>query len=61
MDLVLACHASGGGSNPDMPKDFSAPILSGTPLCALSLSQSLLSHASARLLVMGEGKREELW
>ena len=42
MDYPLACHPAGQGSNPDATKDFSAPILWGTPPpCALCLSLSL--------------------
>ena len=45
MDQALACLAGSWGLNPDTHKDFSAPILSGLPPCALS--QSLLSRAPA--------------
>ena len=42
MDKALACHTGGRGMNRDTTKDFSAPILSGTPaMCTLSLSLSL--------------------
>ena len=37
MDNALTCHTGHRGWNTDMTKDFSAPILSGTPaICTLS-------------------------
>ena len=41
MDKALACHAIGSDSNPVTTKDFSAPIILGTPSLSLSLSQWL--------------------
>ena len=31
MDKAFSCHTGGRGSNQDMTKDFSVPILLGTP------------------------------
>ena len=45
MDKALACQAGGLGSNPDTTKEFSAPILLGTPItCTLSLSHNASHH-----------------
>ena len=47
MDKALPCHAGGRGSNLDMTKDFSAPILLGPPaMCSLSLSLSHTQYLS---------------
>ena len=45
VDKALACPLGGGGSNSERTNGFNAPIPLGTPLCALSLSQCLLSLA----------------
>ena len=59
MDKALACHTGGLGSNPDTTKDFSAPILSCTPPCALSLSCHYVIQNE--YLSQGKVKREESW
>ena len=44
MDEALACHA---GLNPDMTKDFSAPILLGNPaMCTLTLTMLVVTCSS---------------
>ena len=58
MDKALACHTGCQGSNLDTTKFYSAPILSGTPACALSLS---LTKPQAWILVTEQVKREESW
>ena len=45
MAIALAYHQGSQGSNLDTMKDFSAPILSGTPnMCTLSLSHNACHH-----------------
>ena len=63
MDKALACIAGGPGLNPDMTKGFSAPILTGTPPQALSLSLFLKMHVvmCSRVNCHGVVKREESW
>ena len=43
MDKALACHTGSRGSNPDMTKVESAPILSGTSaMCTFSLTMPVV-------------------
>ena len=58
MDKALACQAGGRGSNPDTTKEFSAPILSGTPaMCTLSLTMPVVTCSSMNTC-HGVGKKE---
>ena len=61
MDKALAYHTSGWGSNPNTTKVFNAPILSGAPACALTLSQCLLSPALAGILFTGKTDIREMY
>ena len=54
MDKALTSHAGSRGLNPD----FSAPVLSVSPPCALSLS---LTMPPGSILVMGVVNIEESW
>ena len=45
IDKALACHTGSRGSNPEMTKVYSAPILFGTPaMCTLSISHNACHH-----------------
>ena len=49
MDKALTRHPVGWGSNPDMTKDFNAPILLGTSPIELSLT-----HNASRQVLQSE-------
>ena len=57
MDKALACHAGSQALNQDMTKDFSAPILSGTPaMCTLSPTMPVVTCSSVNTC-HGGGKK----
>ena len=61
MDKALACHAGGQGSNLDITKDFSAPILLGThAICTLSHTIPVVTCSSINTW-HGGVKREKSW
>ena len=57
MDKALACHTGGQGSNPDMTKVYSAPILLGYPQCALSFTMPVVTCSSVNTCHGGGKKR----
>ena len=60
MDKALACHTGSRGSNSDMTKVYSAPILSGTPPCSLSLTMPVVTCLSVNTCHMGGKKRGKM-